>query len=198
MTDSALFFRMSRDMTPLNRIGYLRRSSVPISQNTLPTTAGRAVSIRTTTIGAIDPNRRSGTVTLGKSHIAVFDDRQPEVRLFTPAGSLQRILRWDPAAVEVAPQQPNTTGRVSRPSGSLGFFIDSEDRIWVENSRASGAERHVWTVFDTGGAMLGRFWLPADYGLRDVRGGLALVGFAKDDDPHLAVLRIIASSLSGR
>lgn len=147
-------------------------------------------------------------------YILVARSSAPEIQLWNPDGSLDRIIRWDPrprpvsaemrsAFIEdaVASASEGRRAAIRRFYGEVPFpdvlpeiravLTDSDGRVWAQRYHPSDDTAEEWIVFDPDGRWLGPVTLPDRFVLNDVSGD-RIVGVERDD---LDVERVVVYAL---
>lgn len=191
--DSVIYLHSSADGTTLNEVTGLRGSEGFIK------TDGQSITVAKLPFG------RSSSYSLAGEHIFAADNDVYEIRVYSPNGDLERLIRRSGKARPVAQADIDEVKRkrideIDNPAfrkemeGILAempipatmpafaeFRTDSADDLWVKEYPGADADApSTWTVFDPEGQMLGQLSMPARFQVMQI-GDDFVLGVWKDD-----------------
>ncbi|MFN2317435.1 MAG: hypothetical protein ABR551_09500 [Gemmatimonadales bacterium] len=157
--------------------------------------------------------RRASSGTTGADFLLAGENSHPEMRVYTPEGTLTRIIRW---AAPVIPVDATILDRMKQAQLSLaagdqqqieeiearfrnpppaevvpffsGLHLDPDQNIWVQEFSTFAADSVHFRVFHADGQYLGRLSLPPRHRVLDVGTDRILTIWQDDDD--LEYLRV--------
>jgi len=145
-------------------------------------------------------------IVVGDGRVHVGNGIEPEYRVYSGAGKLLQIVRWQAPRVAVTPEMREERLRRGYLSGpwareALPYYgrirLGPNDHVWVPDYRTPGDLSTTFTVFDRGGELIGRIAMPMEspvpVDVPWIGTDRILVGWReRDGAPHLGVHVLIS------
>ena len=149
------------------------------------------------------PFGRAASLAIDETGVFIGTGESGEIRRYSLAGELERIVRWPAADLEIRPEDLEAYRRerladvadADRPAverelrdmplpdafpAFTRLELDPDGNLWLEGFRRPGTTGRHWTVLGSDGAWLGRVVMPSAFDVTDI-GRDEILGVARDE-----------------